>query len=69
MNRRRRERAGRIAESVAAWAQGTPRVRNQARRDATPGGEIDQVGRRGARVQLVEVKRPAAGSPGTLWPT
>ena len=60
MNRQRRERAGRIAESVAAWVLRARGFRILARRYTTPVGEIDLVARRGDLVLFVEVKRRAS---------
>jgi putative endonuclease len=54
VSRQGRERAGRFAETVAAWLL-------RLRRYATPLGEIDLVARRGDLLIFVEVKqRPRA---------
>ncbi|MEK0082178.1 YraN family protein [Benzoatithermus flavus] len=61
MSRRRHERAGRLAETLAAWVLRLEGYRILARRYATPVGEIDLVARRGDLVLFVEVKhRPRA---------
>lgn len=54
--RTRAERAGRRAETLAAWYLRLAGWRILARRVKTAGGEIDIVARRGARVSFVEVK-------------
>ena len=60
MSREGRERAGRLAETLAAWLLRLEGFRILARRFATPLGEIDLVARRGELVLFVEVKhRPA----------
>jgi putative endonuclease len=59
VSRRGRERAGRLAEGVAAWLLRLKGYRILARRYATPLGEIDLVARRGDLVLFVEVKRRA----------
>lgn len=59
MSRRERERAGRLAETLAAWSLRSRGFRILARRHATPVGEIDLVARRGRLVVFVEVKRRA----------
>ena len=56
-SRRGRERAGRLAESAAAWLLRLKGYRILARRYATPVGEIDLVARKGELVLFVEVKR------------
>ncbi|MFL5335748.1 MAG: YraN family protein [Geminicoccaceae bacterium] len=57
MTRQGRERAGRLAEAVAAWLLRLRGFRILARRYATPVGEIDLVARRGDLLVFVEVKR------------
>ena len=57
MSRRGRERAGRLAETLAAWLLCGRGFRVLARRYATPVGEIDLVARRGKLLVFVEVKR------------
>ncbi len=62
--RRRRERRGRAAETLAVWALRLKGYRIIARRAATPYGEIDILAARGDVLAVVEVKaRPdiAAG--------
>jgi putative endonuclease len=59
VSRHRRERAGRVAEWLAAWVLRTRGFRILARRYATPVGEIDLVARRGDLVLFVEVKHRA----------
>ncbi len=59
MSRQRRERAGRFAETIAAWLLRLRGYTILARRYATPVGEIDLVARRGDLVVFVEVKRRA----------
>ena len=57
MSRQQRERAGRLAEAVAAWLLRLHGYRILARRYVTPVGEIDLVARRGDLVVFVEVKQ------------
>ncbi|MFO1071592.1 MAG: YraN family protein [Geminicoccaceae bacterium] len=57
MSRRRSERAGRLAEALAALLLRLRGYRILARRYATPVGEIDLVARRGDLLLFVEVKR------------
>lgn len=57
MSRQERERAGRLAETAAAWLLRLHGFRILARRYATPVGEIDLVARRGELLVFVEVKR------------
>jgi putative endonuclease len=57
MSRQGSERAGRFAETVAAWLLRLRGYRILARRYATPLGEIDLVARRGDLVVFVEVKQ------------
>ena len=59
MSRQGRERAGRFAETLAAWLLRLRGYRILARRYATPVGEIDLVARRGELLVFVEVKRRA----------
>ena len=59
MSRRRRERRGRYAESVAALFLRLRGFRIIARRYATPVGEIDLVAQRGPLLVFVEVKHRA----------
>lgn len=59
MSRQGRERAGRVAETIAAWLLRLRGYRILARRYATPLGEIDLVARRGDLVVFVEVKQRA----------
>lgn len=63
MSRRGHERAGRLAEAVAAWSLRLRGYRILARRYATPVGEIDLIARRGDLLVFVEVKHRAG--PGT----
>lgn len=60
MSRRDRERAGRLAEGLAAFWLRLKGFRILARRYATPVGEIDLIARRGDLVIFVEVKQRAA---------
>lgn len=57
MSRQRRERAGRLAETVAAWLLRLRGYTILARRYGTPVGEIDLVAKRGDLVVFVEVKQ------------
>lgn len=59
MSRQSHERAGRLAEAVAAWLLRLKGFRIVARRYATPVGEIDLVAARGSLVVFVEVKQRA----------
>jgi putative endonuclease len=62
--RRRHERQGRLAETIAAWYLRLAGYRILARRVRTPVGELDIVARRGPTLAIVEVKSrsdPAAG--------
>ncbi len=59
MSRRGHERAGRLAETAAAWMLRLKGFRILARRYATPVGEIDLVATRGSLVIFVEVKQRA----------
>jgi len=60
--RRRAERYGRLAESVAALFLQAKGYRVLARRYKTPLGEIDLVVRRGRAIAFVEVKARADGT-------
>jgi len=55
-DRRRRERSGRKAETLAAWWLRFKGWTILARRVRTPLGEVDIVARRGSVVAFVEVK-------------
>jgi putative endonuclease len=57
--RRRAERAGRLAEHVAAGYLRLKGYRIVSRRYRTPVGEVDLVARRGAVIAFVEVKMRA----------
>jgi len=57
VSRQQRERAGRLAETVAAWLLRLHGYTILARRYGTPVGEIDLVARRGDLVVFVEVKQ------------
>lgn len=57
MSRRGSERAGRLAEAVAAWHLRLRGFRILARRYATAVGEVDLIARRGDLLLFVEVKR------------
>jgi len=56
MTRRRAERGGRRAESIAAWWLRLKGWTILARRVRTPVGEVDLVARRGRTVAFIEVK-------------
>ncbi len=56
MNRRRAEKRGRGAETIAAWWLRLHGWRILARRARVPGGEVDLVARRGATLAFIEVK-------------
>ena len=59
MNRRRAERGGRRAETLAAWWLRLKGWAILARRVRTPLGEVDLVARRGRVLAFVEVKARA----------
>jgi len=59
MNRRRAERGGRRAETIAAWWLRLKGWKILARRVRTPVGEVDIVARRGRTVAFIEVKARA----------
>jgi putative endonuclease len=60
-DRRRREAAGRRAETICAWYLRLKGYRVLARRYRTPLGEIDIIARRGPVIAMIEVKaRPSA---------
>lgn len=62
MNRRRAERDGRRAETLAAWWLRLRGWRILARRARTPVGEIDLIARRGRTLAFIEVKARATDS-------
>jgi putative endonuclease len=55
--RRRAERAGRHAETIALWYLRLKLYRLLARRYRTPAGEIDLIMRRGRTIVFIEVKQ------------
>lgn len=61
-SRRHAERAGRWAETLAAWYLRAKFYRIVATRYKTPVGEIDIVARRGRLIVLVEVKHRAGNA-------
>ena len=64
--RRRAQRAGLRAETVAAWYLRCKGYRIEAQNLRTPLGEIDIAARRGGTLAIVEVKRrPNAGDLGS----
>lgn len=62
MNRREAERAGRRAETIAAFWLRLKGWAVLARRVRTPVGEIDLVARRGRTLAFVEVKARSTGA-------
>ncbi|MBA3576441.1 MAG: YraN family protein [Sphingomonas sp.] len=56
MNRRRAEKRGRGAETIAAWWLRLHGWRILARRARVPGGEVDIIARRGSTLAFIEVK-------------
>ena len=68
-DRRLADRAGRRAETIAAWWLRLKGYRILARRVRTPVGEIDMVARRGRTLVFVEVKaRPDRNTAGLSIP-
>lgn len=66
MKRRRAERGGRRAESLAAWWLRLRGWRILARRVRTPVGEIDLIARRGRITAFIEVKARATDEDSAL---
>ena len=66
MNRRRAERGGRRAETLAAWWLRLKGYAILAQRVRTPRGEVDLVARRGRTLVFVEVKARATASDAAL---
>ncbi|SNB70428.1 putative endonuclease [Arboricoccus pini] len=64
--RRAAERAGRLAEALAAWSLRLKAYSVIARRLRTPAGEIDLIARRGRVLVFVEVKLRSAGIDGLM---
>lgn len=64
--RRTAERAGRLAEALAALSLRLKAYRIVARRFRTPVGEIDLVARRGRLLVFIEVKLRPAGLEGLM---
>ena len=65
-NRRRAERGGRRAETLAAWWLRLKGYAILARRVRTPLGEVDLVARRGGTLVFVEVKARATSGDAAL---
>ncbi|HEX8644763.1 MAG TPA: YraN family protein [Allosphingosinicella sp.] len=65
-DRRRRERGGRRAETLACWWLRLKGWRILARRVRTPLGEVDIVARRGRTVAFVEVKARAGADEAAM---
>lgn len=66
MSRRRAERGGRRAETIAAWWLRLKGWTILARRARTPVGEVDIVARRGRTLAFVEVKARATREEAAL---
>jgi len=66
MNRKRAERGGRRAESLAAWWLRLKGWTILARRVRTPVGEVDLVARRGRTIAFVEVKARSSAAEAAL---
>jgi putative endonuclease len=66
MKRRRAERGGRRAESVAAWWLRLKGWTILARRVRTPVGEVDLIARRGRITAFIEVKARANDAQSAL---
>jgi putative endonuclease len=66
MNRRRAERGGRRAETLAAWWLRLKGWKILAMRARTPVGEVDLVARRGRVLAFVEVKARASEGEAAL---
>jgi putative endonuclease len=66
MKRRRAERGGRRAESLAAWWLRLKGWHIVARRARTPVGEVDLIARRGRVLAFIEVKARATPAEADL---